>query len=84
MILCTHHPLAVLGLALNMAGALMLLWFPPHNPYLANGQWVGGAFAGPETPEGLRAYRRFKWGFRIAILLFLLGFALQLIDLLIA
>lgn len=84
MMFSVHHPLAVLGLALNMAGAIMLLWFPPHVPYRPNGQWVGGTFSGPPTKEGRRKYLWLKWGFRISILLFLLGFALQLTDLLIA
>jgi len=78
------HPAGVIGLILNMVGAAMLVWCPPHIPYLPNGQWIGGTFTGGATEEGRRTYFRLKWGFRLAILLFVLGFALQLGDLLLA
>ena len=80
------HPLAVTGLAFNMVGAVMLLWFPPSvRTFDDEGRELLTRVAiTPVAPHGRLRHRLNQWGFRIAIVLFLLGFALQLIDLLIA
>jgi hypothetical protein len=77
------HPLGIAGLALSMVGAGLLLWFPPVVPAVFTKEgsqflsWVNNP-----TPEGLRRYARQKWGSRLAIGTLVLGFLLQLIDLL--
>jgi hypothetical protein len=76
------HWLSVAGLALNTVGALFLLKFPPAvTMYTQKGepfmQWVSNP-----TPDGRRRYLLQTWGFRAAIAFFVLGFLLQLIDLL--
>ena len=80
------HALGIVGLVLNMAGALMLLWFPPKVPeYSPEGAAVsaGGSFSElPATPYGKRQYEIRRRGFNFAIALLVLGFLLQLVDLL--
>jgi len=78
----SHHVLAATGLIANIVGALLLIKFPAKvHGYLPDGRSYG-SFAGPPTPEGLRRYRLGVRGFYSAIGALVLGFLLQLIDLL--
>ncbi len=78
------HPFGISGLALNAIGAGMLLWFPPDvRRYTEQGAMVSG-WASIPLLENQRRYRRQKWGFRIAIGCFVVGFILQGVDLIIA
>ena len=64
----------------------MLLWYPPKvTEYTAEGAAVsaGGSFSElPATPYGKRQYELRRRGFNLAIALLVLGFLLQLLDLL--
>ena len=84
-----HHPLAIAGLIANIAASVLLLWFPPKVEYTAEGLHVtdGGSYAElPASGEGvrdnLRRYRVRREGFQFALWLLILGFLLQLLDLL--
>jgi hypothetical protein len=84
--LCAHLP-GVIGLVLNMAGSILLLWStPPAAEYTAAGLRLKGVPWETPTEEellrGRRHHRRMKLTFRLAVLLLLIGFTLQLIDLL--
>ena len=78
------HPLGVVGLAVNMAGSLLLL--PSHATWFADGSAAGasGSFRGAPVPGGKLRYSLQQWRFRVAVGSLMIGFALQLIDLLIA
>ena len=82
------HPLGILGLALNMAGSIALLWFPPKvSDYTPEGlQVVGGWSELPrdaaEAKRNKRSHRLRTNAFRLGVLLLVVGFALQLFDLL--
>lgn len=76
------HCLAIAGLTLNTAGALLLLRFPPIFRTLTKDGREYAGWVNEPTPEGRRGYRFQYWGFRTAILLLALGFLLQLADLL--
>ncbi len=80
------HPMAIVGLILNMAGSLMLLWYPPKvTDYTPDGAAVsaGGTFSElPATLYGKQQYQLRRRGFNLAIALLVLGFLLQLLDLL--
>jgi hypothetical protein len=84
------HPIGVTGLVLNAAGTVLLLWYPPgSNPYTADGQEVGGFWA--ELPQQIdqrelwkHLHKRYRLTERAALVLLLIGFLLQLFDLLIA
>ena len=81
-----HHPhaLAFVGLSANMAGTLLLLRFPPDlKGSRPDGSSRGQGFGVKASPEGLRAYERFRDGYKLALGLLFLGFFLQLLDLLI-
>lgn len=86
------HVFGIVGLGLNIVATVLLIWFPPTvAEYTVEGQWVpgGGTFSELpknryETQENVRSYRRHKRLFRLAIVLLLIGFALQLVDLLLA
>jgi hypothetical protein len=86
-----HHVWGIVGLGINMAASVMLLWFPPKvEAYTSDGLYVpdGGPFAElPVSGEGrrqnIRQYRIRREGFRFAFALLFLGFLLQLLDLLI-
>ena len=79
------HPMAIIGLISNMAGSVMLLWYPPKvTEYTAEGAAVsaGGSFSEMlPTPFGKRQYEIRRRGFNFAIALLVLGFLLQLLDL---
>jgi hypothetical protein len=82
-----HHPhaLAFVGLAANMIGTLLLLKFPPDlKGFPSQGSNRGQGFGVKASPEGLRLHQRFHDGYKLALGLLLLGFFLQLLDLLIA
>lgn len=77
----SHHPLGIVGLVLNMAGSMLLLWAPPGaRGYRPDGSAVGW-FSFRATPEGKRRYLLYANGFRLAVLLLVVGFFLQLLDL---
>jgi hypothetical protein len=77
------HPLGVIGLIVNMLGSLMLLWFPPSvSDYTREGAPIVGGWSGIASDVGKRKYRYRKDGFKFAIALLVLGFFLQLLDLL--
>jgi hypothetical protein len=80
------HPLGVIGLVLNMMGGAMLLWFPPSvRTFDDDGRELLTRVATtPVVPHGRLRCRLSWWGFRVAILLFVIGFTLQLLDLLLA
>ncbi len=86
------HLFGIVGLVLNAAATVLLMWFPPTvAEYTEDGTWVpgGGTFSElPASPEQRRLWqRRFKvrrWSFRGAMGLLFFGFALQLIDLICA
>jgi hypothetical protein len=78
------HLLGIVGLVLNAIGAAMLLWFPPEvRRYTEQGALVITPVLIP-LPENVPKYLRQKWGFRVAIACFVLGFILQGIDLITA
>jgi hypothetical protein len=82
------HPLGVAGLILNMAGTVLLLWFPPTSQrYYSNGTARGTSFAAVPQSEAQRRHWKLmyhvdRWAYRAAMALLLLGFLLQLVDLL--
>lgn len=86
------HPFGVAGLVLNMIGAVLLIWFPPTDRANTPEGWGtsgGGTFSElphstAENWEGLRAFRRHRSLFRVALVLLFIGFSLQLVDLLTA
>jgi hypothetical protein len=62
------HPFRAVGLLLNLIGSLLLLYFPPTLRLF--------------TGEGRDTYIRHRIGFLSGAILMVLGFALQLVDLL--
>jgi hypothetical protein len=79
----SHH-WGIAGLVLNMAGALLLIWCPPTvRTYTREGSEQINFVNNPK-PENRRRYLVRAWGFRVAIGTIVLGFLLQLIDLLTA
>jgi hypothetical protein len=85
-----HHSLAIAGLALNAVGSFLLLWFTPTvGRYTPDGWRISGGGAWSEVPqspeEQSQNKRRYAWRkniFRLGVVLLVLGFVLQLIDLL--
>jgi hypothetical protein len=83
------HCLGIIGLATNMAGSVLLIWFPPTvSGYTADGSRISGGGAWSEHPasdaerqEGRRHYVRRQHLFRFAVALLAFGFFLQLVDL---
>jgi hypothetical protein len=73
------HPLAAAGLVLNMVGAALLLRYPPAAVTLLEDGAEVSTWVMPATK---RRHVLQKWGFRMAIVALLIGFGLQLIDLL--
>lgn len=84
------HLVGIVGLSLNMAGTVLLLWFPPTvQGYTADGSQNLGWWSNlPKDDEQRRQWQRKylvrKWAFRGTMGLLLIGFASQLVDLLIA
>jgi hypothetical protein len=78
----SHHCVGILGLSFNMIASFILLWFPPSvREYTEEGA-PSVSFIGPPTAEGKRRHRIRKHGYSFAIALLILGFLLQLLDLL--
>jgi len=83
----SQHCVGIAGLVLNMAGSLLLIWFPPTvQEYTPEGVKISGSLS--ELPESdaqrhewQRRFRARTRAFRGAIALLLIGFALQLVDL---
>jgi hypothetical protein len=83
------HPLAFIGLVVNMVATLLLLWFPPTvQEYTADGHKIsgGGAFSELPRDDEQRSRWRLQYNlrkatFRISMGLLLIGFALQMFDL---
>jgi hypothetical protein len=79
-----HHPYGIAGLAANMLGSAVLLYFPPGTKgYQLDGSQHAWWMLGP-TEDGKREYWRLRNGFKLGFWLLLLGFLLQLLDLLLA
>ena len=84
-LLChSHHPLGLIGLVLNTAGAFLLIPFPPD----LRGLRSDGTLPGPRgfgwsifVPDGQRRYLFQKIGFIATIFLLAFGFILQFFDL---
>ena len=82
-----NHPLGVWGLSINAAGTLLLLIFPPKvDRYTPDGVMIMGGFS--EIPDSAaqrrqwrRAYLVRRWGYQVAVTMLLIGFLLQLLDL---
>lgn len=75
------HPFGIFGLCLTMIGTALLLKFPPGaRGYQPDGSWHGW-WAVRATPEGKRQYVLLTRGYRGALCLMIIGFALQLMDL---
>jgi hypothetical protein len=86
-----HHPLGVFGLGTNVIGTVLLLFFPPKvEEFTPDGLKISGGGAFSELPvsdtqkhERQRQFRRRKRTFRAGFAFLLIGFSLQLIDLLV-
>ena len=84
----TTHWIGITGLALNMLGSGLLLWFTPGgNPYTADGLRISGAWSelpasDEQRQEVQRKHLRYALIFRGAFALLVAGFLLQLVDLL--
>jgi hypothetical protein len=84
------HPLAIFGLITTIVGTLLLLRFPPTvQGFTADGDQIFGVWreiaqSDAERFDNRRRYRDEQLGFFTAIWLIVLGFVLQLFDLLFA
>ena len=79
-----HHTYGIAGLAANMLGSATLLYFPPDTKgYQPDGSQQVWWVTGP-TEDGRREYCKLRNGFKLGFWLMLLGFLLQLLDLLIS
>jgi hypothetical protein len=84
------HPLGVVGLVFNFAGALLLIWFPTAvGEYQPEGVRQIGSMGNLPSSEEQRRWWQHKAVCRkrlyyLAMLLLVVGFALQLLDLLLA
>jgi len=79
-----HHTYGIAGLIANILGTFMLLYFPPETKAYEPDGSEKVAWVGPPTAAGRREYLKLKNGFKLGFWLLLLGFLLQLLDLLIA
>jgi hypothetical protein len=77
------HVFGIIGLIVNMAATVLLLRFPPSvREYTADGAPIV-AWKGTASDAGKRKFRFRRDGYKFAIALLLLGFFLQLLDLLV-
>jgi hypothetical protein len=83
------HGYAIAGLIANLAGTVLLLWFPPNvQGYTADGKMVSGFWSNlPKDDSQRQQWRRRylvrKWAFIVSMALLLIGFGLQLVDLIV-
>ncbi len=76
------HPFAYAGLVVNMAASFLLLWYPPMlDPYTAAGRRTVDWVRAPTT-AGKHRSELAKRGYSLGMSLLVLGFFLQLLDLL--